>query len=880
MIGQTISHYRIVEKLGEGGMGVVYRAQDTKLDRAVALKFLPAQLLGNVEVRKRFEREAKSSAALSHPNLCRVYEIDEADGKTFLAMELIEGESLDRKIARGPLKLDEALSIGQQVAKGLEAAHKRGIVHRDIKPENIMVGEDGHVTIMDFGLAQLAEASRLTKTDETMGTVAYMSPEQTEGSGTDHRTDIWSFGVVLYEMVSGQQPFKGDYDKAVMYSILNQEPEPLTGLRTGVPMELELLVDKCLAKDSARRYQGLGETAVDLKTLAEKLKAARSTIRKTTISPLKQDEAAREPRTIRRQRLTKVLLTGFASVATLIAVAAVFWPRGTEAPPPLRKWTLTAPGEINNPVISPDGRYIAYATEDRPLRTLWVRDLSQEEARMVAGPGNLGPPFWSPRSDALAFQDGDDLKRVSPTGGAAATLCEGGTYGAWTRDGSSIVFSRENEFYIVSAQGGRPTLLFKSEHGARQVADPSFMPSEHGQSKLLYVAAAGGPTGRSDSEVFLRDLAAGETVSLAKGNKPIYSSSGHLIYESIEAPAGIWALPFSLDTYKPVGEPFVIRENASNPSVSSDGTLVYRVSEDDSAMRLVWRDRGGKLLGTIGQPQSVMVYPSLSPDGGRVAVRGEEGERSIWIHEVNRPVKSRLPGPTTSGGLWSASGLELVFSATEVGAQPPRIFRRASDGSGEPVLLHASDQNDFVSDWSADGRIILYDHGLSTVDVWYLKENDDGTGFRATPFLTGTFLEKAAKISPDGKFVAYVSDESGRYDVYVQRFPEGGRKRQISLDGGIQPRWRRDGSELFYVKDGALYAVAIQLGEEITVGPAQELFKDQMLRGTQHPHYDVSPDGQRFVVREALNQETGQAAISRTIVVENWYEEFREQEKE
>ncbi len=257
MVGQTISHYKILDKLGEGGMGVVYKAEDLKLERTVALKFLPAHLLGDEEVRKRFEREAKAAAALDHANVCHVYEIDEADGKTFIAMSLIEGESLDKKIENGPLKLDEALDIAQQIAKGLEAAHKKGVVHRDIKPQNIMVGPDsanagGHVTIMDFGLAQLTQASLLTRPDQTMGTTFYMSPEQTEGSGTDHRTDIWALGVVLYEMVAGQRPFKGDYDKAVMYSILNEPHEPITGIRAGVPMELEVLVSKCLAKDATK----------------------------------------------------------------------------------------------------------------------------------------------------------------------------------------------------------------------------------------------------------------------------------------------------------------------------------------------------------------------------------------------------------------------------------------------------------------------------------------------------------------------------------------------------------------------------------------------------------------------------------------------------
>ena len=281
MIGQTISHYKITEKLGEGGMGVVYKAEDTKLDRPVALKFLAAHLVSDEEVRKRFEREAKAAAALNHPNICTVHEIDEFEGKTFIAMAFLEGEGLDKKIEAGPLKLKDALDVAIQTAQGLQAAHEKGIVHRDIKPANLMVTGSGSkrlVTIMDFGLAQLADRSKLTRTDETMGTVTYMSPEQTYGVGLDHRSDIWSLGVVIYEMVVGEQPFKGHYDKAVMYSITNEEPEPITALRTGIPMELELLVHKCLAKDADRRYQSTADMVVDLETLSEKFKSGKSTI--------------------------------------------------------------------------------------------------------------------------------------------------------------------------------------------------------------------------------------------------------------------------------------------------------------------------------------------------------------------------------------------------------------------------------------------------------------------------------------------------------------------------------------------------------------------------------------------------------------------------
>ena len=278
MIGQTISHYKITDKLGEGGMGVVYKAEDTSLDRPVALKFLAAHLVSDDDIRKRFEREAKAAAALNHPNICHVYAISEVAGKTFIAMAFLEGEGLDKKIEAGPLKLKDALDVAIQTAKGLQSAHGKGIVHRDIKPANLMVGPDGHVTIMDFGLAQLADRSKLTRLDETMGTVTYMSPEQTYGADIDHRSDVWSLGVAIYEMVTGQQPFKGHYDKAVMYSITNEQPEPMTALRTGVPMELEWLVGKCLAKEANERYQSTADMVVDLETLRKKLESGKSTI--------------------------------------------------------------------------------------------------------------------------------------------------------------------------------------------------------------------------------------------------------------------------------------------------------------------------------------------------------------------------------------------------------------------------------------------------------------------------------------------------------------------------------------------------------------------------------------------------------------------------
>jgi len=359
LIGQTISHYKILDKLGEGGMGVVYKAEDTKLDRPVALKFLPNHLLGDEEIRKRFEREAKAAAALSHANVCKVYEIDTVDGTTFIAMEFIEGESLDKRIENGPLKLDDALDIAQQAAKGLEAAHKKGVVHRDVKPQNIIVGEDGHVTIMDFGLAQLTHASLLTRPDQTLGTTFYMSPEQTEGSGTDNRTDIWALGVVLYETVTGQRPFKGDYDKAVMYSILNEEPEPITALRTGVPMELEVFVGKCLAKDAANRYQNADDLIVDLRSLGEKLKSGRSIVLSVPAAP-----AAQTATPSRRNVL-------FGAGAAAVAAAAWFLGRqGSDTTVEPEKDPSVAVMPFLNSSGDPDFEYFSDGMTDELINAL------------------------------------------------------------------------------------------------------------------------------------------------------------------------------------------------------------------------------------------------------------------------------------------------------------------------------------------------------------------------------------------------------------------------------------------------------------------------------------------------------------------------------
>ena len=890
MVGSSISHYEILDKLGQGGMGVVYRAEDTKLDRPVALKFLPSHLLGDEDVRKRFEREAKAAAALNHPNICAVYEIDEADGKSFIAMAFLEGESLEKKIAQGPLKLEEALSIARQIAEGLEAAHEKGIHHRDIKPENVIVNAKGRVTIMDFGLAQLTEASRLTRTDETLGTTAYMSPEQTQGSGTDHRTDIWALGVVLYEMVVREKPFKGDYDKAVMYSILNEAHEPITGLRAGVPMDFEFIVGKCLEKAADQRYDSASDIAKDLRSLSEKLKSGRSAIVKSAVVGASAAEPSAEATAapadlVPRNKLHLALAMAAALAGVLAAVSVLYF---TQAPVErtVRRWSFSPPplASSGNPVeISPNGRHIAYVADSGGDVALWVRDLDREEPRELAGTEGASRPFWSPDSRLIGFAAGGEVKKISVQGGPAITLGPqlGSRFsgGSWSPDGESIAFSSSVDrsgarVFEVPAQGGEPRLLVEPQETGG--ANPHFLPAEAGARSLLLRGGA-----RQDPDVVLKNLDTGESSILAKGSGAIYSPSGHILYQWHGA---LWALPFSLDRLKATGEAFPIIETSRSATVARDGTLVSvgALSSTD-LQQLVWRDRTGEKVGEIGQPQAGIGYPVLSPDGRRVAVRSDEsGNLDVWVHEVERPLKRRLTfdDAPESRPQWSPSGREVTFQSERGGIA--NIFRRAADGTGEAELLIGTETDKRPWGWSRDGDYLVYSvAGAGFGDLWYLKRNGDGEGFESLPFLATPFREEMPNLSPDGNFLAYCSNQSGEDEVYVQSFPSGDGLSQISTNGGCQPRWSRDGKELFYVDGVTLMAVEVTTSPVFAAGVIGPLFSDLYLRDPgptrATTNYDVSADG-RFVMVGSAESEGADGEQPPIQVIENWYEEFRDRE--
>ncbi len=910
MVGQSISHYKLVSQLGEGGMGVVYKAEDTKLNRQVALKFLAQHLLDDEEAKERFLREAQAAAALHHPNICPVYEIDDVDGKTFISMAFLKGETLEDRIAKGPLSLKDALDIARQTADGLEAAHEAAIIHRDIKPANIMVDEKGRTTIMDFGLARLTEASRLTKFDTAMGTVAYMSPEQAQGMQVDSRSDLWSLGCVLYEMVSGQRPFQGQYDQALLYEICHEEPAALTGLRTGVPIELELLTGKCLAKDRDDRYQSAKEIAVDLRMLAEKLRSGRSTILRTgqmsgavpatmTAAQTVNPAEALPADAVVMKRSSQRALQGLAALFALafLSVTAIHF---TESPPeapetPLRRFSfvpppgLTIDGISAGLAISPNGGHLAFTTVGTD-GGLWVQDLDQNEPRYLAGTDGARLPFWSPDSEYIVFATDVELRQISVHGGASGLVCGlPGLFfqGTWSPDGESIVFastggSAPGSLFEVPSQGGTPEeLVVPADVGETGgfATRPAFVSSGRDRILLFTVGAA------LASTMYAKNLDTGQTAALGRGDRPIYSAAtGHLIYQSDRDVYDLWARPFSPETLEFTGPTFPLQQNARQPSLAHDGTLAFLDgSGSTGAVTLVWRDRAGTLLEVVGQPQPTMFHPALSPDGQRIAVTSlEMGDPDIWVHDLVRSTKTRLtfdPGSERTP-TWSPSGEESAYWLQDT--EGSNLKSTAADGTGEPTVLVESPNVLSNPSWSRDGRYLVYEevNPETGPDIRYVQIETDGSASEPVTFLATSAGEYAPKLSPDGRFVAYVSVESGRDEIYVRLFPEGTGTRQVSVNGGVRPRWSSDGTELYYVQGSALMAVSVSTGQGVTLGRPQQLFESPELAiGASATSYDVSADGQRFIMVAPVEDDDEDAAPPKIRVVQNWYEEFRDREE-
>jgi len=855
----TLLHYRLVDKLGEGGMGTVWRATDTALDREVALKVLPDAVADDEERRARFEREARLLASLNHPNIATLYGLEQVDGGHVLAMELVEGEDLAARIQRGPVPVDEALRVALQIAEGLEAAHERGVVHRDLKPANVMIGRDGTAKVLDFGLATAWESAgadvdltrsptltaRMTQAGVLLGTAAYMSPEQARGANVDRRADIWAFGCVLLEMLTGSNQFREETVSDTVASILRSEPD-WQGLPDDASPALHRLLHRCLEKDPLRRLRDIGEARVAIDGI---------------LSGEMGDEQPAAPALTPASRSWRWLWVTAAAVLVTAAVTAVavraLLP--SNAAPAARRFVAITgafqTGVDTAPALSPDGRKIVFVRNGH----LWVRRLDQLEPQQLEGTDAALMPAWTPDSQSIIFSSKGDLKMVPFGGGSPSTVGLGvGNVAAaggvsCGPDGRIIFSSGGGGIDGISVRGGdnHDVLLPDGEHEA-DLHQPSFMPD----GSILFVphrVPEGPDTIAVLSGGSRKNLLQLDTQSLAS---PVYSPTGHIIFRRNRPKAGLWAVPFSLDKLEVTGEPFLISQDGDQPSVADDGTLLYVAGAVSSLRQLVWVSRDGVIGDALGQPQTGIAAPTLSPDGSRVAVMGTEGEvGNIWVYDIARGTRTRLTfgNATDWDPAWTADGSHVAYWDGTTRA----LSMKAADGTGEVVRLIEQNLVDSgVPSFSSDGKWMVFwvKPTVQAEDIWSMPLDGDRT---PRPFLASEFVEDTPRLSPDGTVLAYASEESGRREVYLTRFPSGEGKWQVSVDGGAFPVWSPVGGELFYLDGSKVRQVdvvtepSVQLGTPRTLFDAAELGLDVL----GHTRFEVSRDGRRFVmVRELRDQ--------------------------
>ncbi len=880
--GTKLGPYEIQSPLGAGGMGEVYRARDTRLERIVAVKILPSHLSENPEAKQRFDQEARTISSVNHPNICTLYDVGHQDGTDYLVMEFLEGETLADRLRKGPLPIDQVLRDGLDICEGLDKAHRCGVVHRDLKPGNIMLTKGG-AKLMDFGLAKAsvstaAAASGLSMTSSTppgshpltaqgtvVGTFQYMSPEQVEGKPADARSDIFALGAVLYEMTTGKRAFEGKTAASAMAAVLEREPPPITSLQPMTPPAFERLVKSCLAKDPDDRWQ----TAHDVKLQLRQILEGGSQITSSAV--------AIQPARKRAGKLAWIIAGPFAAVA---AVALFFLYQAEQKQLPVLRVEINPPdkllfnlsGDHGGPaVISPDGHYIVFSAYGSGGAQLYLRALDSTSSQPLAGTEGAMFPFWSPDSRSIAFFTDDKLKRIEATGGTPVTICEStlGRGGSWGPDGTIVVaLSYNTGISRVSANGGPPTPVTTID-GVRYSSHrwPWFLPDG---KHFLYVAVKHNSPNSPDTAVFFASLDGKENRLLFHTLSNAVYVSGRLLFQRENS---VVTQSFDPVTGKFSGEPQTLSENVHfdsglwrmNLSASNDGMLVYASGTSSGTEILTWYDRSGKKLGTVGERTEYFDL-DLSPDEKQLAATElSTATATIWIHDLVNNRRTRL---TFSGGahltpFWSPDGKQVAFTSNQQAA----ISVKTLDRSAPEQTLISSPKPIFqaITDWSHDGRYLMYEQGIGfNVDLWVLPMSGDHKPFLYTNAASrGTF-------SPNGRWVAYVAQESGRPEVFVAPFPWTGTKWQISNGGGAEPRWRADGKELFYFDLNGLVAVQVDsAGPAFQVGSSKLLFRIP-LRGIIAREYAPSKDGQRFI---AVSPSEG-SSQSLTLV-QNWLAELQ-----
>ncbi len=913
MVGETISHYKVLEKIGEGGMGEVYRAEDTNLSREVAIKVLPEQFTKDPQRLARFEREAKLLASLNHPNIAAIQSfehpddihflvlelvegetlaervdkgplpVEEADGVRVLALELVPGETLAERVAKGPLPVDEALEVCRQIAEGVEAAHEKGVIHRDLKPANVKVTPEGKVKILDFGLAKAFEeeipaadisqsptlTEEMTRAGVILGTAAYMSPEQAKGKPVDKRADIFAFGAVLYELLTGKRAFEGETITETIAAVLKSEPD-WGRLPSDTPWRIKELLDDSLQKEVRDRSHDISHARIQLRKALREPAAA---------LPIDQGGAA-QPAVWKR-----AIPWSLAGMMALIIGLMLWNLRPTTSismPPPVVRSVVTLPADVRMAdltagalALSPDGTHLAYAATRGGATQLYMRTMDQLEAKPIPGTESASSPFFSPDGQWLGFFAGSKLKKVSVSGGAPVILSDISSpfaVASWGADDTIVVPAfTSSALSQVSADGGTLQILTTLDSGESDHGSPQVLPD--GKTVLFTVRSA-----VDTPQIVVQSLETQERrVVLERASGARYVPSGHLVYPQSGT---LMAVAFDLEQLEVTGSPIPILQGVMEsgpPSYfahfvfSDTGTLVYVPTGTDSreGRTFVWVDRKG-VAQPMAAPPRYYGTPRLSPDGQRVAVTISDSDRNdIWTYDIQGDTLTRL---TFEGNgsfpLWTPDGKRITFQSIRLG--PQDLFWKPADGTGAAEQLLVSALSKSPHSWSPDGKFLAYTelNPTSGGDIWVLPFEGER---EPEPFLQEPYIETGAVFSPDGHWVAYRSNESGRHEIYVQPFPATGAKWQISTDGGEEAAWvrTRTGQEIFYRNGDKMMSVDVTTEPAFTQGKPELLFEGQYLTLGPRAEYDVTPDGQRFLMIKSEQQ------VTQINVVLNWFEELK-----
>jgi eukaryotic-like serine/threonine-protein kinase len=877
--GIKLGPYEIQSRLGAGGMGEVYRALDTRLDRTVAIKVLASHLSSSPELKQRMEREARAISSLNHPHICHLYDIGSQDGTDYLVMEFLEGETLAERIRKGAVPLNEILKIGIAVGEALAVAHRQGIVHRDLKPGNIMLTKGG-AKLMDFGLAksagsgaptgtssapflsaaqtmsQASPVSPLTTAGTMIGTIQYMSPEQIEGKEADARSDLFALGAVLYEMVTGARPFEGKSQISVASAILEKEPAPISAVQPLTPPAFEHIVTACLAKNPEDRFQTAHDVALQLKWIAQRGTPALGSTGK---------------RGNHRELLAWLIAGGLA----LMLTAFVLWGRGSKGTEQTTYFSAPLPFAARAVAVSPNGHTVAIAghRESERIDVLWIYEPGSQEATNLARTEGASFPFWSPDGRSLGFFADGKLKKLNLDGGPVQTLCDASTGrgGTWNKDGV-ILFTPSGTLgvglYRISASGGTPTQVTVPDKTLNEDSNrwPLFLPDG-----IHYLYSAINLSGRRDLySIYVGSLNSNEKrlVVKAKGNGA-YAAPGYLLFYRDQT---LFAQHFDTRKFELTGEPvpvltevqFFPRISEAVFAASTAGLLVAQRNADSGASQLLWFDRKGQQIGVALNP-GIYGNIMLAPNGRAVASDTTDlasQNTDIWTYDLETRSAKRLTFDPAIDSLpvWSPDGSRTVFASNR--ELKFDLYLKDTNGAQEEKVIPQDGPDRFPTDWSRDGKYVLYGRGP---DLWFLTFPE----LRATQFLKAASTLKTGRFSPDGKWVAYSSNESGRWEIYVTSFPEAHGKWQVSNTGGDQPRWRGDGKELFYLStDSKIMAVPVKTGSNFDAGTPTALFQAnprEMVATSELFSYDVSNDGQKFLVNASLK-----TAMTPMSVVLNW----------